>query len=404
MSDGIGGRVIALGEVCDESRTRASDGARDRPVYGVDRSKGLTPEAKYVSGDLSRYKLLETGMFAYNPMRLNIGSIGYCSERMEPGLVSPDYVVFRTRADQLLPQYLQYYTETPPWKVWTGGAGSGSVRLRVYYHELARMPLVLPPLAEQKAVTAALGAMDERLRQLLDMVETLSRLASSVFQVAFPDLPAGDGNAQAVASAGWSVKPIADFTRVVAGSTPPTDEPDYWGGEIGFATPRDLANLPAPVLMKTQRQITPAGLRSIGSRLLPPGAVLLSSRAPIGYLALTRLPVAVNQGVIAMVCDRGVSNHFVLQWVAASMSSIERLGSGTTFAEVSKTAFRSLMMPVPPPERLARFTRTAEAVHERTVSALTEHENLLRLRQLVLRELVCVRPGRAVADRDTGES
>lgn len=90
---------VTLGEVAAELTDRAAKKQGHRKVYGVQRGIGLTPETRYAASDLSRYKVIEPGDFAYNPMRLNIGSIGMCTEEMGPGLVSPDYVAFRLCRD-----------------------------------------------------------------------------------------------------------------------------------------------------------------------------------------------------------------------------------------------------------------------------------------------------------------
>ena len=113
-------KLVKLGNITTESKERAGDdsGLQRRPVYGVDRSTGLTSAAKYIGSSLERYKILEYGMFAYNPMRLNIGSIGYCSQDIKAGLVSPDYVVFECNPEKLSPDFLRYYIDSPYWKEW----------------------------------------------------------------------------------------------------------------------------------------------------------------------------------------------------------------------------------------------------------------------------------------------
>lgn len=96
---------------------------------------------------------------------------------------------------------------------------------------------------------------------------------------------------------GWEVKPIGDLADVLGGSTPSTKEPLYWdGGTHHWATPKDLSGISVPVLLDTERCVTDAGITQISSGLLPPGTVLLSSRAPIGYLAIAEIPIAINQG------------------------------------------------------------------------------------------------------------
>ena len=94
---------------------------------------------------------------------------------------------------------------------------------------------------------------------------------------------------------GWDVKALGEVTDVVGGTTPSTKVTEYWeGGTHWWATPKDLSSLSSHVLLDTDRKITDAGLAKVGSGLLPPGTVLLSSRAPIGYLAISEEPVAIK--------------------------------------------------------------------------------------------------------------
>jgi type I restriction enzyme S subunit len=176
--------TVTLGDATSESRTRAGKKSAflERPVYGVDRSIGLTPVAKYTSSNLERYKIIEPGMFAYNPMRLNIGSIGYCSHNLQAGLVSPDYVVFDCKPDRLVPDFLNYYISSPVWKEWTAKAGVGSVRMRIYFEELAQLPLLLPPISEQQAIAGILGALDDKIELNRRMNVTLESMARAVFR------------------------------------------------------------------------------------------------------------------------------------------------------------------------------------------------------------------------------
>jgi type I restriction enzyme S subunit len=176
--------TVTLGDVTTESRRRAGNdsGFKERPVYGVDRSVGLTSVAKYTASTLERYKILEHGMFAYNPMRLNIGSIGYCSHNIQPGLVSPDYVVFECNFEYLDPDFLSYYINSPYWKEWTANAGVGSVRMRIYYKELAGLNFRLPPLPEQHAIAEILGALDEKIELNRRMNSTLESIAQALFR------------------------------------------------------------------------------------------------------------------------------------------------------------------------------------------------------------------------------
>ena len=105
------------------------------------------------------------------------------------------------------------------------------------------------------------------------------------------------------------------FVDCVGGGTPSTAEPKYWeGGTHHWTTPKDFSSLQAPVLLDTDRKLTDAGIAKISSGLLPVGTLLLSSRAPVGYLAIAAMPVAINQGFIALKCNERASNFFMLNW------------------------------------------------------------------------------------------
>ncbi len=117
--------------------------------------------------------------------------------------------------------------------------------------------------------------------------------------------------------AGWELSTIGQEIQAVGGGAPSTKEPTYWqAARHPWATPKDLAKLTSPVLLHTEHKISNAGLTKISSGLLPVGTVLLSSRAPIGYLAMTKVPTAINQGFIALICNRRLSNLYVLHWCA----------------------------------------------------------------------------------------
>lgn len=182
---------------------------------------------------------------------------------------------------------------------------------------------------------------------------------------------------------------IGEEVEAVGGSTPSTKEPMYWdGGQIHWATPKDLSALDDPVLLDTDRKITEEGLGRISSGQLPKGTVLMSSRAPIGYLAIAEVPTAINQGFIAMKCSGRPGNHYVLHWTRENRDEIMRRAGGTTFAEISKRSFRPLPILVPPAWIHDEWHRLAEAVHKKIVHNLKESRTLAELRDLLLPKLL----------------
>ena len=207
--------------------------------------------------------------------------------------------------------------------------------------DVAEIPIALPPFPERQAIASVLSALDDKIELNERMNETLEAAARAIFKDWFvdsgPTRAKMEGRAPYLAREIWSLFPdtldedgkperwlastIGEEAEIVGGSTPSTKEPQFWGGDIAWATPKDLSSLSCPVLLSTERQITEAGLLEIGSGLLPVGTVLLSSRAPIGYMAIAQIPTAVNQGFIAMICSKRLSNIFVWLWTQANLVS-----------------------------------------------------------------------------------
>jgi len=188
---------------------------------------------------------------------------------------------------------------------------------------------------------------------------------------------------------GWEVSVIGDLVKSVGGGTPSTKEPNYWdGGFIHFATPKDLSGLSSPVLLDTERKITEDGLQKISSGLLPEKTVLLSSRAPVGYLAIAEIPVAINQGFIAMICEQVPSYLYTLFWTQFNLDEIKQRASGTTFQEISKKNFRPIPAILPSESILNHFDEIIEPIYTQIVSNLKESRTLAETRDALLPQLV----------------
>jgi type I restriction enzyme S subunit len=198
-----------------------------------------------------------------------------------------------------------------------------------------------------------------------------------------------DGSAVGQIPNGWSIKPVGEVVDCVGGGTPSTAEPIYWeGGTHHWTTPKDFSSLQAPVLLDTDRKLTDAGIAKISSGLLPAGTLLLSSRAPVGYLAITAMPVAINQGFIALKCNGFASNIFMLNWCQTNIAEIKSRATGTTFAEISKQNFRPIPVVLPPIELMAAFTAKAAPLYAQITANLHQSQSLANMRDTLLPKLL----------------
>lgn len=188
---------------------------------------------------------------------------------------------------------------------------------------------------------------------------------------------------------GWTLSEIGKEIDITGGATPSTKTPEFWeNGDINWTTPKDLSDLKDKILLHTERKITKTGLRKISSGLLPVNTVLMSSRAPVGYLAMAKIPVAINQGYIAMKCNKDLSPEFVLQWCVANMPEIVSRASGTTFAEISKKNFNPIPLVKPPVKLVKSYTKQLSAIYTLIENNARENNNLTQLRDTLLPKLL----------------
>ena len=186
---------------------------------------------------------------------------------------------------------------------------------------------------------------------------------------------------------------MGDIAEVVGGGTPRTnDSTNFEGGDISWITPADLSGYTEKYISHGSRFITRKGLDSSSARLLPAGAVLFTSRAPIGYVAIARNPIATNQGFKSFVLKDGVLPDYVYWWLKGSKQRAESLASGTTFLELSGANAKKIPIPIVPLEH----QRTIVAEIEKQFSRLDEavanlkrvKANLKRYKAAVLKAAV----------------
>lgn len=324
-------------------------------------------------------------------------------------------VLLRSNGRKVHPPFLRWIVRGPDWWDQVGkfinvGAVFDSLRCR----DVPHFELPLPPLEEQSAIAGVLGSLDDKIEQNRRTAGKLEELARAVFRAWFvdfapvhakangaktyPGLPQHGFDALPIAfqdsplgpiPKGWEVKTIGDVVTIKGGGTPSTKNPEYWeNGTHAWTTPKDLSNLHVPVLTETARKITQAGVDKVSSGMLPESTVLLSSRAPVGYLAIAAMPVAINQGYIAMVCEGQLSPQFILRWAENSMDLIKGNASGTTFAEISKKNFRPLPVVVPPPVITEAFDKVTKPLFDLLVANVHESHKLAELLDYLLPRLL----------------
>lgn len=279
--------------------------------------------------------------------------------------------------------------------------------------DLGNLPIPVPPRKIQKEISGFLGALDDRITLLRETNATLEAIAQALFKSWFVDFdpvrakmegrtPEGMDEATAAlfpdgfetselgeVPRGWRVMPVGDAVEAVGGATPDTKNEAFWEPPTHcWTSPKDLSGIAAPVLLDTERKISEQGLAKIGSGLLPHGTLLMSSRAPIGYLALAQVPLAINQGYIAMLPGGLLPPLYMYFWCRQHMDNIKGRANGSTFMEISKKAFRPIPALVPCNDLVTAFTETAVALFARLTGNEQQAQTLSTLRDTLLPRLI----------------
>ncbi len=145
----------------------------------------------------------------------------------------------------------------------------------------------------------------------------------------------------------WTTAPLGKITTILSGTTPDSSNPIYWNGDLVWVTPTDLGKLNETIITTSIRRISQNGRASCNLPLIPQSAVIMSSRAPIGHLAISGCELHTNQGCKSFVCSSELDTNFLYFTLKYRLPDIQALGSGATFVEVSKSALEAFEISFP---------------------------------------------------------
>ena len=147
--------------------------------------------------------------------------------------------------------------------------------------------------------------------------------------------------------ANWKKLKIEDCADIIGGGTPSTKKKEYWDGNISWITPKDLSNYNSRYISRGSRNISEKGLKYSSARLLPKNSVLLTTRAPIGYLAISKKELATNQGFKSLIMKNGNVPEFFYYLLKNNIAKLLQYASGTTFMELNATNLKSIEFYIP---------------------------------------------------------
>ena len=365
-------RSVRLGDVTEEGRSRNGTKHLVASVMGVTKAEGIVPmEARLIAADIARYKLVQNDWFAYNPMRLNIGSIARWRGGSEI-LVSPDYVVFKclTEAESgIAPGYFDQFRQTKTWEEFVTEGGDGSVRVRIYYKDIARVGLALPPFPEQQKIAECLSSVDVLMAAQAWKVDVLKTRKKGLMQQLFPR----EGETQPrlrfpeFQNAGeWEEQKLEDLAKRGSGHTPNKAKQEYYNGGIKWVSLADSKRLDNGFISETAIVISEQGIKNSSAVLHPTGSVILSRDAGVGKSAVMSESMAVSQHFIVWTCDKHrLLNWFLYYILQIKKPEFESVASGSTIKTIGLPFFKELRIivpPVPEQKRIATCLNSLDAL------------------------------------------
>ena len=349
--------------------------------------------------DLSKYQLVRKGNLVLNNQQAWRGSVGISNYE---GIVSPAYLILEL-SNKFDPHYANYLFRNGSMvsHYLIASKGVGTIQRNLYWGNLRRTPIFIPPLSEQQKIAQFLDDKTAKIGQAVDLAEKQITLLKEHKQILIqnavtrglnPDVPLKDSGVEWIGQVPehWDVKKLKNIALIFNGATPSSNNQDYWDGNIVWITPKDINNI--KFITSSERKITQKGYENCGSYLVSPGTIVITTRAPIGKVAITDVELCTNQGCKSLVLNEKINNIFLYYYLTVSTEYLNSLGSGTTFMELSGTALGIVKVPFPSiqeQQQIADYLDTQTAKIDQAIALKTAHiEKLKEYKSVLINDVV----------------
>ena len=361
-----------LGELLTQRREK-NDGS-DLPICGVSKD-GLIPP-KQIDADTSIYNVFYRDDFIFNPARMELNSIAI-NDRYDRAICSSLYEVFFVhRTDLLLPHYLKLIVKQPWFTRYCEFLGQGSAREYCRFNNISEIEVEFPSIEEQQKVIDYYASIQNRIDIKKQINDNLEAQASAIYHSLFDECSE------------WVKGSVSDFGEVIGGATPSKDIDDYFCSDgIVWLTPKDLTSTGKKFIYKGETDITNAAYRSCSTKLMSKGSVLLTSRAPVGCVAIAMTELCTNQGFKSIVPSKKIGTAFVYYFLKENKQLLESHSSGTTFMEISGNVLKEIPVSIPPEELTQKFADLCEPIFRHQEQIEAEIDHLLELQRTMVSQI-----------------
>ncbi|MDP3510196.1 MAG: restriction endonuclease subunit S [Candidatus Melainabacteria bacterium] len=296
------------------------------------------------------------------------------------------FVVPKTKLDMRWLYYaIKYYKLG---EIDDGSPIPSTTRAAVYVQELA-----VPPLEEQRAIAGILGALDDRIESLRQTSATVQAIAAALFKSYFMDF---DGVPQdemqeselGLIPKGWRVGTFDEVIEIISGGTPKTSVAEYWSGDIPWFSIVDSPTNGQVFVLETDKKITALGLSNCSAKLLPEMTTIISARGTVGKVALTGMPMAINQSCYGLRTRQQGGEAFVYFSTLRFVEHLQRIAHGAVFDTITRDSFKQVVACLPTDEAVVRFGEIAGSMIHRIRTSGQLAATLAALRDSLLPRLI----------------
>ena len=355
-------------------------------LLGVSISKQFIPSiANIVGTDLSNYKIVRTGQFAYGPVTSRNGEkISIALLRDKDCIISSSYIVFEvTDNERLDPEYLMLWFSRPEFDRYTRYMSHGSVREIFDWDELCKVELPVPSIEKQRGIVTAYNTITDRIELKRKINDNLEAAALSIYKCFFVDYIPFDGSQPS----SWKEVTVDDIASdVICGKTPPTADPQNYGGTIPFITIPDMHG--SVYTTSTARFLSEKGASTQPGKMLPANSVCVSCIASVGLVCLTAEPSQTNQQINSIICKDQISPFYVYTKMTTLNKYLKQLGAGgSTTLNINKTLFGQIPILLPDEASMKEYHNKVEPLFSSIRENQYEIQHLESLKRLLLSQI-----------------
>ncbi|EIV99908.1 restriction endonuclease subunit S [Thermoanaerobacter siderophilus] len=397
--------VVRLGEVIEEVKERNRSNFK-YPVFTISNIHGFVLsdvffDKQVYSKNLSTYKIVRSGYFAYNPYRVNVGSLALFDK--EVGLVSPAYIVFKiSEPHYLYPIFLYRLLKSPQYldEIKRISMSRGSVRRSLAFRDLSDFFIPLPPLSEQQTIANILQTVQRAKEATEKVIKAMQELKKSLMRYLFTYGPVSVDEVDKVqlketeiglVPGHWEVVKLGEVIQEsFSGGTPPTNVREYWDGTIPWTTSAIISE-DEVLLSRHQRAITNLGLANSSSKIAPRESVIVGTRVGVGKAVVATFDIAINQDLTALILNKEKIEPLFLVYLFKStclQQQIKNRTRGTTIKGITRRDLLNISILLPPLHNQQAIVRILQVVDQKIQAEKAKKQALETLFQALLHHLM----------------